>query len=320
MAWTVRPGRPEDTEAVLELFRATFGKEISAAAYRWKVADSPWPVGAPTAFVATAGDRVVGHFGGTPFRFRLLQREVSALHACDGMVAPEFRQEGVFTAVEEAAHAAWAAGGASLLLAVPTFSLKLRRRLDYRPMFHLGWLWRPLWRSAPLPQAGRGVEVSPLETPGAELDALWDAVKGSYDGLVVRDAAWLSYRYAAAGFDYRILLARAGGVPVGYLVYRREPNGRSASIADVFTALYDRPARAALVRAACTELRRAGVRAVRIFVAPGTLLSRDLRRAGFLPRRGAYDVSVVPLVPDLPWDVLRDPRRFFVMGGDFDVV
>jgi predicted N-acetyltransferase YhbS len=325
-AWTVRPGRPEDTASILELFQATFGKPLSEAAYRWKFFESPWRIAAPTTFVAAVGDRIVGHLGGTPLRFRLGGGEVRAVHIGDSMVAEDFRRQGIMTAIGLASKRAWAAGGAALVLALPTQNwVGLRRRLDYRATFRLGWLWRPLRLGSLVPRrhAGRGLEVSGVETPGPEFDTLWEAVNGRCEALVVRNRAWVAYRYASApGFGYRILLARAGKRPAGYLVYRVMTDGgrRNAWIADLFTAPDDRGARAALVRAACAELRRAGAVDVRIFAAPGTALARDLRRAGFLPRRGEYDVRVGPLVPDLPWDLLRDPGRFFLMGGDFDVV
>jgi len=324
-AWTVRPGRPEDTPAVLELFEQTFGKPLSEAAYRWKLLESPWPLPAPATFVATAGDRVVGHLGGTPLRLRLDGRDVPAVHVCDGMVAEDFRRRGIMTAIGLASNRAWTAGGAALLLALPTQNwVGLRGRLDYRPAFGLGWLWRPLRLGSLLaPRLGRGIEVSAVETPGPEFDALWEAIGGQYEALVVRDRAWVTYRYAAApGFGYRILLASARGRPAGYLVYRvLTARGRpSAWIADLFTAPDDRAASAALVRAACSELRRAGAAALRVFAASGTLVARHLWRVGFLPRRGAYDVRVGPLAHELPWSLLRDPSRFFLMGGDFDVI
>lgn len=325
-AWILRPGRPDDTPGVLDLFHATFGKSITAAAYRWKFLESPWPIAAATTFVAELEGRIVGHFGGTPVRLRLGEQQIAAVHAGDVMVAADLRRQGIMTAVGRAASQAWAAGGAELVLALPTQDFTgLRARLDYRPTFELGWLWRPLRPQVMFGRsgAGRGVEVSAVDEPGAEFDELWEAAQARHDVLVVRDGAWLAYRYARApGPGYRILLARARGRPVGYLVYRLHApdGGRGAWIADLFTVADDGSAAAALVRAACAELHRAGESAVRIFAAPGSSIHSGLRRAGFLPRRGAYDVRVVPLVGGLPWDALRDPRRFFLMGGDFDVV
>ncbi|MFN2468027.1 MAG: GNAT family N-acetyltransferase [Gaiellaceae bacterium] len=317
-AWTVRPGRPQDTASVLQLFEATFGKPTTPEAYAWKFYASPWPLAASPAFVAAAGERVVGHLGGSPLRLRLGGRELPAVHICVGMVAEDVRTQGVMRAVHRAANEAWAAGGAEVALALPNHNwVRLRERLDYRQVFRLGWLWRSL--RLPGPRGGRGIDVSPVETPGAEFDVLWEEAGRRYDAAVVRDRAWVRYRYAEApAAAYRILLARARGAPRGYLVYRAERP--MATIADVFAAPEDHAARSALVRAACRELRRERASSVRMFAVPGTRIHRELRRRGFLPRRGAYDVTVVPFAEDLPWHVLRDPERFFVMAGDFDVV
>lgn len=350
-AWTVRPGRPDDIAPILELFQATFGKPMPEAVYRWKFLESPWSGTAPTTFVAAAGERIVGHYSATPLRLRLGHRDLAVVHGSDSMVASDFRGRGVMTAICREAHQAWAAGGTSLLLTLPTQNwVKLNDRVGYRATFDLGWLWRPLRPSALLPRrmrrvgsredgaarewnrlgrggleragGGGGVEVSPVDSPGPEFDSLWEAVKGRYEALVVRDREWLRYRFVTApAFDYRILLARVGSRPVGYLVYRLMPGdeGPGAWIADLFTAPDDRAARAALLRAAFGELRRSGAADVRIYAADPPL-ARELKRAGFLQRKGAYDLRVGPFTDELPWDLLRDPRRFFVMGGDFDVV
>jgi hypothetical protein len=45
-----------------------------------------------------------------------------------------------------------------------------------------------------------------------------------------------------------------------------------------------------------------------------------LKGAGFLQGRGAFSVQIVPLDPALPIDLLRDPQRWDMAGGDFDVI
>jgi predicted N-acetyltransferase YhbS len=350
--WTVRPGRPEDAASILDLFEATFGKPASEAWYRWKHLDSPWPIGAPTPFVAAAGERVIGHFAGTPLRVHLIGQAVPAIHGCDLMVAAEFRGEGVMTAVGEAAHRAWAAGGAHLVFAIPVEHW-IRDRLGYRSTARLGWLWRPLrpaalvrrkarprhpggpvidrlsartldraW-AALFGRTGRSVDVSAVELPGAEFDTLWEEIAGRYDALVVRDRAWVAYRYAAAPeVGYRILLGRVGDQPVGYLVYRLLAGGgrRTGWIVDLFTAPEDRATRSALLRTAFRELLEAGADDARTFAVSNAPLSGELQRMGFIRRSGAYDVGVFPLASDLRWQALRDPGRCLITIGDFDVV
>ena len=53
---------------------------------------------------------------------------------------------------------------------------------------------------------------------------------------------------------------------------------------------------------------------------PGTPLAQELRHAGFLHGRGAFSVELAPLADDLPLDLMRDPNRWNIAGGDFDVI
>jgi GNAT superfamily N-acetyltransferase len=305
--------------AVLELFRDVFGKPTSEALYRWKFFEAPRAIGAPTSFVALAAGRIVGHFGGTPLRVRLVGGEVPAIHGGWAMVAEPFRRRGILSALIRTANDAWASGGSSLQLAIPTQNVYgLRDRLDYRPTVQLGWLWRPLWRAFDR-LGSRVLETAPAHATDSVFDELWDGLTDHEGALVVRDRDWIEYRYGAARVDYRILLAREqGGRPLGYAVYRVMPGSRrSAWIVDL---LGSNEARPALLRSAFATLRSAGAADVRVFAVRESSLWSQLRRSGFVPRRGAYDVRVVPYSCELPWNVLRDPRRFFLMGGDFDVI
>jgi GNAT superfamily N-acetyltransferase len=292
---------------------------MSEPLYRWKFFEAPRALDAPTSFVAEAAGRIVGHFGGTPLRVRLGSRELPAIHGGGAMVAEPFRRRGILSALIRTANDAWASGGVSLQLAIPTQNVYgLRDRLHYRPTVHLGWFWRPLWRA--LDRLGsRELDTAPAHAADSVFDELWDAQVDDNSTFVIRDREWITYRYGAAPIDYRILLARErGGRPLGYLVYRVMPDSRrSAWIVDLFGSNEARPA---LLRSAFAALRSGGAADVRTFAVRGSPLWSQLRRSGFVPRRGAYDVRVVPYAGEVPWHVLRDPRRFFLMGGDFDVI
>jgi GNAT superfamily N-acetyltransferase len=286
--------------------------------YRWKFFEAPRPIAAPTTFVAEASGRIVGHFGGTPLRLQVGGRDLTAVHGTQGMVAESFRRRGILSALIRSANDAWASAGVSLQLAVPTQNVYgLRERLDYRPTVLLGWLWRPLW-SVLDRRVSPQIDVVPAAAADPAFDELWHAVEGDDGALVVRDRGWVAYRYGAPPVDYRILLARAGGTPLGYLVYRVMPDSRrSAWIVDLCAPKEARPA---LLRRAFAELRSAGASDVRIFAVRGSSIWSHLRRSAFVPRRGAFDVRATPYAGELPWSMLRDPRRFFLTGGDFDVV
>jgi hypothetical protein len=263
------------------------------------------------------------------------------------------RRQGILTAVGSAANRAWAEAGVRFLTGLPLASWgSPRERLGWQALFPFVWLDRtlrpdrrvlrrrslPALLRAPLRAAARlwnawwdrrigtippGLVVREVREAGPEFDALWQSVGPAYESLVVRDRAWVAYRYLEApGFGYRVLLAERNGQPAGYLAFRISPDAAltSAWIADLFAAPGDASAVRVLLRHAVLELRRAGTDYVRVLVAPDTWLAREFRRAGFRQARGSYDVSVVPLDPSQPLDALSGPERWFTMGGDYDVI
>ena len=350
--WTVRPYAPGDEDRVPDLFREVFHKPMTPAHYRWKLVDTPLRIEAPTAWLAETKGRIVGQYAGTPMRFQLEGEGVQALHGCDVMTAPDMRGRGVLTELGTTAREAWAEAGITLVTGLHYGGWGTRRHLlGWREQFRFLNVWCPLrldrvvGQRVRVPRLGRRVlaalgmawlrrrtrtpepeapdlTVTPVSRPGPEFDSLWDRVGREYESLVVRDRAWVTYRYAEAPHaDYRILLARRSDKPVGYIVLRILEDGDhiSSLMVDLFTAPDDDEARAKLVHTAFTSLEEAGAQAVRTYVAAGTPLADELRRFGFVRRKGHFDVSIIELDGARDYAALSDPERWFVMPGDFDV-
>jgi hypothetical protein len=352
-AWTVRPYRPGDESQAICLFEETFGKPLTEAHYRWKIVDSPVIVAAPTVWFAEQQGRIIGQFGGTPMRFKLGPSEHTIVHIGDVMIAPDFQRRGVFTPLYRAVHRAWSGSGIPFAIGLPTsFARPRHHATGWEAVLKIVWMWRPLRpdrllaRRIGLPQApplglsllgtawnfgwdgslrrrSRGVEVVTVERPGDEFDVLWEALGYQYEALVVRDRAWVTYRYAEApGHGYQLLLARRNGVPVGYLSYRvtRDSERVTGWIADLFTAPGDDAARAALLRRGLVTIAASGAEQVRALMPRNAPVAQAFRRAGFLGGGHGFDVFVLPFASRVPHDVLGDARRWFTMGGDFDVL
>lgn len=352
--WTVRPARAGDEERVTDLFYDCFSRVQTVEQYRWKVLDVPWAGNLATAWVADAGERIVGQYAGTPMPFKLGDSTLTILHVCDVMTAPDYRRQGVLSSVGSEATAAWAEAGVAFVIGLHYGGWgSPRRRLGWEPMFRLIWLWRPLdlarvvsrrlpslpapffwpvaaagnlwnrWWDGRLAKAASGVKVEEVTRPGPAFDHVWNALSGAYDALVIRDRKWVTYRYAdAPGFDYHILLARRGGSPAGYLAYRVTGDvvRTTGWIVDFFVHPDDGPVRAALLRKALAEMKQAGADTVRIMLGEGSPLARALSGAGFLPAPGAYNASIVPLMEGMPHPALRDPGRWFTLAGDYDAI
>jgi hypothetical protein len=348
-SWTIRPYRAGDERALTALFGRVFGRAISEEHYRWKLRQPPTPV--ENVWLAVDdGDTPIFHYAGIPTRYRLPGGEVSAMISVDTMTAPEFQRRGLLSAVGRAVYDTWRAAGVAFVIGLPNERWGSRAgALGWEPLFDLQWLARPLRPEAILARRLRmpllarltpigaawnalwrlrlrrdpAVRVRLVERAGPEFDRLWRRCGMDTAASLVRDATWVNWRYLdAPAFDYRVLLAERDGQPVGYAAYRVEARvaGVAGFVAELFAAQADAPTRRTLIAETLAALRQAGADNAVTLAVPGSPLERDLRGAGFLYSRGAFGVQIVPLDPELPLGVLRDPQSWNMAGGDFDVI
>lgn len=356
--WDVRPYRPGDEEQLVALYARVFGRPRSLAYWCWKLKGRDAPFETVWVAVTDAG-QIIGQYGGIPLRVQLHGQVYPAVHAVEAMTDPTFRRQGMLTRLGSAAHAGWATAGQVAVLGLPNEQWGTRNRaLGYTTLFPLAWLRFPLhiervvaqrgrvpgplvgpatalgtvgsgvWRGMARrtlrrQQQGAGITVEPITGPSPAFDQLWPTLAGQYAHFVVRDSAWVQWRFVAAPEqDYRVLLARAGGHPAGYLAYRRvvAPERVTGYIADLFVAPDGDAVTAALLEAALDDLSAQGVGMVLASGAPGSALYRRLRGLGFLPVQLPFNFEWVPLAPPADPATLADPAAWHLTVGDFDVV
>jgi hypothetical protein len=346
-SWQVRPYRPGDEPGIAQLVQEVYGRTLDLKHYHWKLLSQPTPF--PTVWLATAGERVIGHYACSPIRFKLGAREVSAGHASNAITAPDFRRQGVFTTVGHAAHAAWTAANVAFVDGIPQQFGSAWEAIGWRQLFRLIWLRRPLrldrlvarryglpvpslaalraagwlWNSGwdVVTRADEALSVREVAAAGGEFDELWQSAGPAYEYALVRDRPWMAYRYfAAPGQGYRVLLAERHGRPTGYAVFRLALERATGVLADLFSAPDDGATQRALLGRVIVELQRMGADQVRVLLAEHSHLERLCYRAGFVRAPGSFTVCSVSLAEPLPLDRLRDPQRWFATGGDYDVV
>jgi GNAT superfamily N-acetyltransferase len=353
-AWSIRPYRPGDEAQLVALFAQVFGRPITAEWWRWKLKGRPTPVENVWVAAAVADGRVIAQYAGIPVRLQWAGQVRDAMVSVDTMTAPDFRRRGILTALGQAAYARWTAAGVAAVLGLPNQQWGSRTdALGWQRLFGLGWLRYPLHveralaRAAHVPrplarpaealgglgaaawrasrrarrQIGGDIQVQALTSATADLDALWERLAPEYGRLLVRDRAWVDWRYfRPPDLGYRVLLARSARAPAGYLAYRYAPGSGAAYIADLFTAPTGGAAARALLGAALDDLWARGATSVRVTAAPGSALEDTLRAGGFRRAPGAFDFEVVPLDPALDLGPAVGPDDWLLSGGDFDVV
>lgn len=345
--WSIRPYRPGDERALAALWTTTFGKSMTEEHWRWKLRGRPSAVDNVGIAVA-ADDRPIAQFGGIPCPAHVLGAPRDVMIGVDVMTAQDFRNQGVFTATARSALQRWREAGVALVLGLAND--RWRRRADalgYERLFPLRRMVRILrpdrvlarrlgiplprvlrvarwWHGAgePGPPSDPALVIRSVDTPTAAFDQLWEKAGGEGAITLVRDRAWVAWRYTECPLHvYQLILAERAGVPAGYAVFRvvRDPSTTYVAVPEVF-APGDAEAFRALVQESVARAQREDADTVVTFAVPNSAAARAFRAAGFRMRRTGWSLEVNRLDPAIPASALRDPEAWWVSAGDFDVI
>lgn len=236
----VRPYRPGDEEAILQLFARAFHRRRSVERWRWEYGENP--LGNHRISVAVDGEeRLLAHYAGYPVHVWTDTglggpgpRTLDCLHIGDTMTAPEARRIGrrrtnLLTRTVQHFYATWCRGRVAFNFGANTgkiqrFSRRTAgaRRLEPVP-FHARALPGPRFPApGPLGALFGGWRVARADGFDERFDALWRRCRGAYRLLVARDRRYLAWRYAAPETRYFVWTVSRWGRLVGWSVFRQE--------------------------------------------------------------------------------------------------
>ena len=344
--WRLRPYREGDERRIVQQIERVFQRPISEEYWRWKLKTLP----SPTENVwlgVDREDRPIFQYAAVPRRLHLPGGEADALVLVDLWTDPAYRERRIFSRCSQWVHERWARDGVACVLSPFNAREEDRyRRLGWRYLLTLRWQIRPLrpeaiaarrlgvaglqrWRWVAKTWNrvwGRGLEPPPQlaieDASAAEITDL-DRPRPGEGVDMVRGGRWLRWRYLTCPrFPYTVLRAVRGGLSVGYLAYRiEETDGRLFGFVAELAAWEDDPIiLGALIDAVIERLLAHDVVAVATLGIPRTDLYRAWRRRGFLFSWGSFHPHCLPLRSDLVLDAQRDPKRWSLCGGDFDVI
>lgn len=187
--------------------------------------------------VAVCNGQIVGFNGVIPVRLYYDGTVVSGAWSCDFYVDPGFRSQGVGKLLKEKLHHDYnivMASGVSeqaarlhlKLGSCPSNDVRVYRKIIV-PASLKDWLllvyqqiFRIRYRSKNDAQYILSVD-GPLPSP-EDIDSLWATVQQTYRRTVIRDGAYMTWRYAShPSAAYRYIVARSSGHDLkGILVYR----------------------------------------------------------------------------------------------------
>jgi hypothetical protein len=342
--------------ALVDLSEAVIGPHIDVSDPRylhWLYEGSP--AGPAVRASAYAADRMIAHYAIVPVRLRAGSSTVVAGLGVNALARRESQPRGLFaklvTEVDRAARAA----GIATTYAIPGPESEpwFRSVLRYRKAGELGLFVRParlepvlrtasgwkrrlaplaipvdlllaaagwMWRARRRP---RGGVIRAVTAFGPEFDGLWDRVSPGWGLGLVRDAAFLRWRYASPTRAYHAAAAWIDERLVGYVVYRHKtthhrPGAAFGSIVDLVAERSDDgDAMAALLVAhAVGQLSAEGAGFGLCQMHVPSRLSRALERNGFWLVRGRDEASRPVMMKGLPEIASGDVH---LTGADYDM-
>jgi ribosomal protein S18 acetylase RimI-like enzyme len=339
----IRAGDLErDAEGLRSLWGLAFGRSREPASFDWKYRQNP--AGAAEISVAESEGEIVSVACALPLRMRVGSEAARGALSVDVATRPELRGRGVYGRVARNLWARLAERGFALTCGFTNrFSTRLtlqalgRREvgplpLRVRPLapLRLGLDWlrlgAPSHDPGPAP-APRG-EIHVLDGFDERFDATWARLEPHVDVAVVRDAAYLGWRYGAhPERPYETLGLVRGSEVLGYLIWRPLDRfgTRTAFVVDLAAAPEDARAASALLAAAAERARERGARLLALLSWPGAPTHASACRFAPLrvPPRLFPQVNVFSAIShraEPSTAGLAEPARWWIGWGDSDVV
>jgi predicted N-acetyltransferase YhbS len=365
-AWEISTYEEEDKAGVLALIRDEYGDvDLAQEAYfDWLKRASPpgvrqWLVREKgTGRVITSGTTVAA-------RATWRGQGVPALLGFNIVVAPEYRRQGIHTTlVQQTGEDIERAGYRfALIFPNPKSMPQLSRSKNYhhvsevplliRPLnmralagarignpllgwgVNLGWevAGRTAWRVQRPSRDGGPVRISEDTVLDESYDHFWAQVRTKYALMLVRDRAFLQWRFRDIPTrEYQVLSARQHGANsnstiLGYAVLRQaDVKGTMTGLIADFMVLpgdLGEEAGLRLLHAALQRFKQARVSLTGGLVLPHTQEYAIMRRAGFLraPRQFApqpFHLFIRSYCSDPPLSALTRPKSWYVSIADHD--
>lgn len=342
---------PDDRDALEDLYRAVYGESWRERTCLGWTLDQPLTVGGAT--VTVDGKSIVAAQPYCDFPLHTPWGKTLATLFLDVATHPAYRRQGLFRRVVAAARTAAFERGSSIIMTTPnrTASQGFQSMHEWGRLCSLDCLFLPLatgdratgggllslgaraifgatsllWKGPP-GQGARSVSskyhIESPWSPGADSDELWCCAKACAGIMVIRDRAFLQWRF---GSDYRLFLARGVRGPAGYAAARviSRAGLRIGMVLDCVTGA-DETSALPLLAAVVAWLREQGASAAMGYFIRQSTSWHQAREAGFLRLSRPFMPREYPVCasvrPDDPRSVdLLNPSHWYISLADSDL-
>jgi len=313
--WQCRWATRRDQDALLELFKSSFGQAMPDGLWQWKYARQEKP-----GMLAHVDNSIIAYYGGIPRIFSLNGTTVNAVQICDVMVAPRMRgiltRRGPFMHTADTFLSEQAGPGKPYRFAFG-FPSDRHARLGEKT----GWYtrtdtflevsWIPKNHQWYLPLQFKTRPLTALDD--AVINTLWRSMQSALpDCLIpVKDAGFFKWRYLnhpSHAYAAYIVAKRWSGRVVGIVILRDHAAGNEMELLDL---LGPPESMTTLLKTACHIAHRTDRKRLFSWMTPAILRH-------FPEPSATQEVSGVYVTPD--YKQMADERRlsWWLMCGDTD--
>ncbi len=312
----IRPYITGDEEAILGLFRLTFGQSLDMAAWHWRYVENP--SGGPFIELMWDGDTLVGQYAVSPFDISIDGETYHCALSLDTMTHPDYGGRGVFTRLAKSLYERITESGLIMVWGFPNENSHhgFIKRLAWADIATI-----PMLRLRSSPEGHPHTEIRPLSIFDAQVDALFNQERKQFQFLTVRSARYLNWRFFRhPSRRYHAAGLYSGDSLVGYSIYKlfQTAEGKVSDIVDVFCVQDGRIFTDLLVWTAQESFRR-GVKAVNLWMNDNSPFYPAVQEMGFLPDAPHTFLCERLFSPALPAQRMAQWENWYIQMGDSDV-
>ncbi|MCK5013473.1 MAG: GNAT family N-acetyltransferase [Candidatus Omnitrophica bacterium] len=240
----IRSYQPGDENQILELdwilFPDPWNKRDLDNWY-WKHTGNN-PAGNATIYLMEHEGKIIVHFAAIPYRLRVLGKDVLGSHSIGSMVLPEYQGKGLIKFVADKLFEDIVTKDMAFSYGFPNdLAYDLHKKLmGYSDVIMVDTLEKETRVDGP--SGGKNVsadfEFLPITQFDHSVDALWDQGKDDYKISVIRDAAFLNWRYLERPDQkYHAFGVYENNILVGYVILKLYQDGEilRGHIVDIYS-------------------------------------------------------------------------------------
>lgn len=358
--WLIRAYRDGDEERIFELWKAVnptrnSSREQWLTWWAWKYKDNP--AGNPIIWFAEYNDSLVGQYAVIPIKMKVGNGVFTCLQSVDTMTHPDYRKQGIFEALAKKTYEQAAGEEIHVIygfpneLSYPGFVKKLdwfdvsllktmikplnlqnivKNYISNRFLFSVfipsGNLLLKILSINKRPSKVDALDINQISSFDDRFDNFWERISGVYDIGVVRDTAYLNWRFVnVPNTQYVIYIAERRDEILGYIILLcRELRGLLFSyIVDVVTLPGLKNVFQCLILKSIEHSNNENADILFHQVIGNEMYYNILRRNGFLSSRfidRRFHFIARVNTSRVSETLIRNPDRWFVQIGDSDTV